>query len=105
MAEGDVAEAEASVPQQIGFPIALSAGLEAGDDLPELGMEIALAQLLATGFGFVSMNAMTAGWILSGASSQWKNAKPGKVFDTRGPRCRPRDDDGWKAGAHRRLRR
>ncbi len=41
-----------------------------------------LAQLLATGFGFVSMNAMTAGWILSGASSQWKNAKPGKVFDT-----------------------
>ena len=41
-----------------------------------------LAQLLATGFGFVSMSAMTAGWILSGASSQWKNAKPGKVFDT-----------------------
>ncbi|HET7763945.1 MAG TPA: AAA family ATPase [Burkholderiales bacterium] len=41
-----------------------------------------LAQLLATGFGFVSMGAMTAGWILSGASSQWKNSKPGKVFDT-----------------------
>lgn len=41
-----------------------------------------LAQLLATGFGFVSMSAVTAGWILSGASSQWKNAKPGKVFDT-----------------------
>jgi len=41
-----------------------------------------VAQLLATGFGFVSMNSMTAGWILSGASSQWKNAKPGKVFDT-----------------------
>ena len=41
-----------------------------------------LAQLLATGFGFVSMSSMTAGWILSGASSQWKNAKPGKVFDT-----------------------
>ena len=41
-----------------------------------------IAQLLATGFGFVSMSSMTAGWILSGASSQWKNAKPGKVFDT-----------------------
>ncbi len=41
-----------------------------------------MAQLLATGFGFVSMSSMTAGWILSGASSQWKNAKPGKVFDT-----------------------
>jgi len=41
-----------------------------------------IAQLLATGFGFVSMSSMTAGWVLSGASSQWKNAKPGKVFDT-----------------------
>jgi ATP-dependent Lon protease len=28
------------------------------------------------------MSSMTAGWILSGSSSQWKNAKPGKVFDT-----------------------
>jgi len=42
-----------------------------------------IAQLLATGFGFVSMSSMTAGWVLSGASSQWKNAKPGKLFDTR----------------------
>ncbi|MCU0769592.1 MAG: AAA family ATPase [Burkholderiaceae bacterium] len=25
--------------------------------------------------------SLTAGWILSGASAQWKNAKPGKVFD------------------------
>jgi ATP-dependent Lon protease len=25
---------------------------------------------------------MTAGWILSGSSSQWKNSKPGKVFET-----------------------
>lgn len=41
-----------------------------------------LAQLLGTGFGFVPMSSLTAGWILSGASSQWKNAKPGKVFDT-----------------------
>lgn len=41
-----------------------------------------VAQLLGTGFGFVPMSSLTAGWILSGASSQWKNAKPGKVFDT-----------------------
>ncbi len=41
-----------------------------------------IAQLLGTGFGFVPMSSLTAGWILSGASSQWKNAKPGKVFET-----------------------
>lgn len=41
-----------------------------------------IAHLLGTGFGFVPMSSLTAGWILSGASSQWKNAKPGKVFDT-----------------------
>jgi ATP-dependent Lon protease len=41
-----------------------------------------VAKLLGTGFGFVPMSSLTAGWILSGASSQWKNAKPGKVFDT-----------------------
>lgn len=41
-----------------------------------------LAELLGTGYGFVPMSSLTAGWILSGASSQWKNAKPGKVFDT-----------------------
>lgn len=41
-----------------------------------------VSQLLGTGFGFVPMSSLTAGWILSGASSQWKNAKPGKVFDT-----------------------
>src|SRR5712664_2446688 len=41
-----------------------------------------LAQLLGTGFGFVPMSSLTAGWVLSGASSQWKNAKPGKIFDT-----------------------
>lgn len=40
-----------------------------------------LAQLLGTGMGFVSMSSMTAGWILSGASSQWKGARPGKVFE------------------------
>src|SRR5690348_834788 len=41
-----------------------------------------LAQLLGTGYGFVPMSSLTAGWVLSGASSQWKNAKPGKVFET-----------------------
>jgi ATP-dependent Lon protease len=41
-----------------------------------------IARLLGTGFGFVPMSSLTAGWILGGASSQWKNAKPGKVFET-----------------------
>ena len=42
----------------------------------------ALAMLLGTGMGFISMSSMTAGWVLSGASSQWKGARPGKVFET-----------------------
>jgi ATP-dependent Lon protease len=29
----------------------------------------------------VPMSSMTAGWLLSGASSQWRGAKPGKVFE------------------------
>ncbi len=41
-----------------------------------------LSLLLGTGMGFVSMSSMTAGWLLSGASSQWKGARPGKVFET-----------------------
>src|SRR5262249_7321572 len=41
-----------------------------------------LSALLGTGMGFVSMSSMTAGWVLSGASSQWKGARPGKVFET-----------------------
>ena len=40
-----------------------------------------LAGLLGTSYQYVAMSSLTAGWILSGASSQWKNAKPGKVFD------------------------
>ncbi|MGH8777482.1 AAA family ATPase [Paraburkholderia sp.] len=40
-----------------------------------------LARLLGTAYHYVAMSSLTAGWILSGASSQWKNAKPGKVFD------------------------
>jgi ATP-dependent Lon protease len=41
-----------------------------------------LARLLGTGMGFVAMSSLTAGWVLSGASSQWKGARPGKVFET-----------------------
>ena len=40
-----------------------------------------LADLLGTGMSLVSMGSMTAGWLLSGSSSQWKGAKPGKVFE------------------------
>lgn len=42
----------------------------------------ALSMLLGTGMGFISMSSLTAGWVLSGASSQWKGARPGKVFET-----------------------
>ena len=41
-----------------------------------------VAALLGTGMGFVSMSSLTAGWVLSGASSQWKGARAGKVFET-----------------------
>ena len=41
-----------------------------------------IAALLGTGLGFLSMSSLTAGWVLSGASSQWKGARPGKVFET-----------------------
>ena len=41
-----------------------------------------IALLLGTGMGFLSMSSLTAGWVLSGASSQWKGARPGKVFET-----------------------
>ena len=51
----------------------------------------AVAALLGTGLGFVSMSSLTAGWVLSGASSQWKGARPGKVFETlvEGPYANP----------------
>src|SRR5436190_2979296 len=41
-----------------------------------------LAQALGTGFEFVSMSSLTAGWVLTGASAQWNNARPGKVAHT-----------------------
>lgn len=40
-----------------------------------------LAHLLGTGMSLVSMSSMTAGWLLSGSSAQWKGARPGKVFE------------------------
>jgi len=40
-----------------------------------------LADLLGTGMCLVPMSSMTAGWLLSGASSQWKGSRPGKVFE------------------------
>ena len=40
-----------------------------------------LADLLGTGMSLVPMSSMTAGWLLSGSSSQWKGSKPGKVFE------------------------
>ena len=41
-----------------------------------------LAAALGTGFEFVSMSSLTAGWVLTGASAQWHNARPGKVAHT-----------------------
>lgn len=41
-----------------------------------------MARILGTAFEFLSMSSLTAGWILSGASSQWSNAKPGKVANS-----------------------
>jgi ATP-dependent Lon protease len=40
-----------------------------------------VAKMISTGFSMCPMSSLTAGWILSGASSQWKSAKPGKVFE------------------------
>lgn len=40
-----------------------------------------IAQLLGTGMTLVPMSSMTAGWLLSGSSSQWKGSRPGKVFE------------------------
>lgn len=41
-----------------------------------------LAERLGTGYEFVGMSSLTAGWILSGASSQWTGSKAGKVAST-----------------------
>lgn len=41
-----------------------------------------IAELIGTGYWFITMSSLSAGWVLSGASSQWKGARPGKVFET-----------------------
>ena len=41
-----------------------------------------LADLIGTGMNLVSMGSLTAGWLLSGSASQWKGARPGKVFES-----------------------
>ncbi len=41
-----------------------------------------MADLIGTGMNLVSMGSLTAGWLLSGSASQWKGAKPGKVFES-----------------------
>jgi hypothetical protein len=41
-----------------------------------------LAHALGTGFEFVSLSSLTAGWVLSGASAQWHNSRPGKIAQT-----------------------
>lgn len=41
-----------------------------------------VADLLGTSMSLVPMSSMTAGWLLSGSSSQWKGSKPGRVFES-----------------------
>ena len=41
-----------------------------------------LAELIGTGMSLVAMGSLTAGWLLSGSASQWKGARPGKVFES-----------------------
>jgi ATP-dependent Lon protease len=40
-----------------------------------------IAEVLGTEMRLAPMSSMTAGWLLSGASSQWRGARPGKVFE------------------------
>jgi ATP-dependent Lon protease len=37
-----------------------------------------MADLLGTSMSLVPMSSMTAGWLLSGSSSQWKGARPAR---------------------------
>ncbi len=41
-----------------------------------------IADLLGTSMSLVPMSSLTAGWLLSGSSAQWKGSKPGKVFES-----------------------
>lgn len=40
-----------------------------------------LANLIGTSTSVLPMASLTAGWLLSGSASQWKGAKPGRVFE------------------------
>ena len=40
-----------------------------------------ITALFGTSMCLIPMSSMTAGWLLSGSSSQWKGSKPGKVFE------------------------
>ena len=63
MAECDVAQRQAAMPEQDGFVVALAAGLQAGDDLAELGMQGFLAEL--AGFDVGAQRAELAGLALA----------------------------------------
>jgi ATP-dependent Lon protease len=41
-----------------------------------------IASLLGTGINLVPMSSMTASWLLSGSSAQWRGSRPGKVFES-----------------------
>ncbi len=72
--------------------IALSSGVRDGLEItpllllgkPGIGKTFfakKISELIGTGTNLVSMGSLTAGWLISGSSSQWKGAKPGKVFE------------------------
>ena len=62
--------------EPVGFTPILLLG-EPGIGKTQFARELAL--VLGTGYEFVSMSSLTAGWILSGTSAQWSNARAGKV--------------------------
>lgn len=77
-----------SVKRQVALSSCSSDGLEIAPMLllgpPGIGkthFAKKLSGLIGTGITLVPMSSMTAGWILSGASSQWQGAKFGKVFE------------------------
>src|SRR5919199_768573 len=63
VAEGDVAEAQAAVPEQDGLVVALPPGPEPRHDLPHLGVERALAELAGLDMG--AQRPETAGLALA----------------------------------------
>lgn len=63
-----------------GEPVSLTPLLLLGESgIGKTHFAMLLANLLGTSFEFISMGSVTAGWVLGGASAQWKNAQPGKV--------------------------